>query len=151
MTLAGIPEAFSRAQAYRESLMRLGFTDDQIKLGFGVQVLNYETPPADRDTVTVHLYATDGAPSVGDFVVACGHAPFSWTRAKDRLIDAWNALTREQREQLYEQYQPWPMIYHLAEALVAKGIEVPGVEAVRVRGVGDLPPLVPKPPPGNAN
>jgi hypothetical protein len=140
-----MPEALARQFAYRESLMRLGFDDDQISLSYGRPMLDCPAPPGEV-AVTCDLYvdrAVDKKTATPDFIITCGVMPR--TRAIAEMKDcSYNQLSHEEREQLYETWHPWPMMFHLCKAIVDKGINVPNLDDVKqVAALRGLPRLVP--------
>lgn len=126
-----IPEPLARAQACRESLLKLGFDDAQIKMAFGVDVENVPTPPA-MHMVTIHLFVTDSAPPTGDFTITCGAIWRTWT--PEICMLNWNRLPIAERERSYQKYQPLLGelgFLSLVQALIAKGIAIPRLPEVR--------------------
>jgi hypothetical protein len=139
-----LPEALGRQYAYRESLMRLGFEDDQIVLSYGHQMIDWPTSPGDV-AVTVDLYVdkADKRATHPDFIITCGGIPHEHAQA-ETTDPSFNKLSPDERTQLYERWHPWPMMFHLAHAIVNKGITVPNIDDVRqVAALRGLPTLVP--------
>ncbi len=140
-----IPEAICRQYAYRESLMRLGFEEDQIAISFGRQMIDCPALPGEV-AVTVDLYVdakADKLTTSPDFIITCGVVARS--RAQAEMADpSYNKLSHDERQQLYEQWHPWPMMFHLAHAIVKKGLAVPNIDDVQqVAALRGLPTLVP--------
>jgi len=125
-----IPEAICRQQAIRESLFKLGFTDDQVKLCFGGTIVDSTTGKAfhhrgHEEPVTLELHLTPESPERGEFRITCGFAPKTWTQNFPRVASTWNALTYAERSANYEKHQPLHEFLALIEALSTKGIAMP--------------------------
>ena len=140
-----IPDALCRQFAYRESLLRLGFEDDQMLLCYGRQMLDWPTEPGEV-AVTVELFVSraDKLARAPQFIITCGSVARERAQAEisECFYNTLSTLSTDDRVALYDTWNPWPVIYHLAKAITAKGIHVPDLAdyetLAELRGVQPL-------------
>jgi len=130
-----IPEPLAKSQAYRETLLHLGFTDAQIKLGFGTEIIGQPTPPA-MQMLTIGLYVTAVPPAAADFLIVCGAIWKTWT--PEICMLNWNKVPREARQANFQKHQPLTEIARLVAALQGKGIAIPDEKAAGLGKIGQL-------------